>query len=189
MAIVWNRQYRPISVSETYANDPVSVRSIRDLADSINNYRCCVGNFKVIFEIFQGGFSSSITTHGDTEESVCLAFSPIFIPEIYDTLIIHIGHQRTDDTGNPRWRFRLLDRQFSRNSSNLFVYANYPVSPYCQWTSSSSTHTIDCKFITNIRHGGTSRPIYPILTVKNNGGEAKITTLDVTPIANFSRVI
>ena len=198
MAVVWNRQYRPISTSETNTNDPVSVRAIRDLADGINNYRYCVGNFKLIFEIFPYGGLSSRGAYGEGGgEIVVLAMAPIYIPSIYTALVVHIGHYvvTSGENGDPTaWRLRFIDVPYiKKNNVTLLdtsVYANHNMK-HCYWET-TTTHSIQTEVIEDIHFGGLGRPIYPILTASASltglstpfaaWSEAKITSIDVTPM-------
>jgi hypothetical protein len=98
MPYVYNyySQYRPVSTSETSAQDAVSVRAMKDMADSVNNCKAYVKRQKLLSYMFV----PAIDTVGDAVTRLLLPpLAPRFMPSGYNYMWIAFHAERTAGSG------------------------------------------------------------------------------------------
>lgn len=95
------RQYRPIADTMTCADDALSVRTLRDFADNLNNYFMFVGNHKTIGQICVPEWKSH---SGTTDERVIVPFAWRHVPDGHRRFALVLHHYRTDGSGSVTWR-------------------------------------------------------------------------------------
>jgi hypothetical protein len=97
MAVVKNKQYRPVSIYETRINDALSIKAIRDTADNINNYKNYVGIHPLVTDMF---VPAILGPSSSTTETVIMPPTPmIYLPDGYDTLQCYLRLKRTAGSG------------------------------------------------------------------------------------------
>ena len=188
--ITWDTQYNPVSTSETSTNDALSARALTDLTLAINNWNYCIGNFKVIMDVFtdEGGESQrlacSYSGGGDTsDEYLITQFAPIRRREIYDSFNFIVGHYRSAGAGTVTWKFYILQEAY--NAEDIYInLSSYTVNKSVSFTTSTDAHAISCVNITDVNFGDMNTPVYLILSgsASASGTIAKITTIDVKPM-------
>lgn len=103
MAVYTTRQYRPISVHETAANDPLSVRAVNDLADGVNNYLvyCSRVGINVLCANDDGPYWAS--WNSTSAQNVVKVFAPIWVPDGYQKYHWTVSSKLTG-AGSCVWR-------------------------------------------------------------------------------------
>ena len=184
MAVDYSEQYRPVSDEETAAEDGLSIRAVRDLEVSMNNYMRWVGLTKVIGQPCLPHWQSEDTA--DVAENLLVPpFPPFVVPDAADSLSVHIGCYQTATAGN-EVTFRLYATTSLYHEAGIvldtaaLVYGYTSESFVCNTAVGVANQTIV--------HGQlslpfTGQPVYLILTSQNTaGGErASITSIDCTP--------
>lgn len=95
-------QYRPVSEIETAADAGLSVRALRDIINSINNYGIYVANFKFGTQLCVPAWES---WDSDTDERVIAVFAPRHIPDGFNRITWGINaYQVTDTAETTDWK-------------------------------------------------------------------------------------
>jgi hypothetical protein len=179
MTVQWNRQYRPVATIEAATNDGLSVRAIRDLADSLNNYgrHFCS---KLISQLCIPPWMSkdaAIVT-----EQILAMWPPFLVPDGPSHLTTTMSHMRTAGAGNVTFRLYVSRIPYSGdvilNTALLSPSGNY-TSIICN----QGTWDIDVTQDLVIPHAWNEQRIcYLILTGQNTlGSRAQLGSIDVTP--------
>lgn len=200
------KQYRPISILETGAQNPLTVRYYRDMISNIINFKGHVCNHKVIQENWSEGNEMESWTSalgiGDTpdwdEELIRMVYAPRYVPDGYTRFIVHSMHLRTIGTGSTTWRLYFL-KQFNDmrdenlrygtwgtlNTNQWVVYepTHHPEARKVEWITNSNTMSLSVEIAKQtIRDRRTQMQF--VLTSQNDEQHMKsnLYSLDVTPI-------
>lgn len=185
MAATYTKQYRPISDRETATNDGLSIRTARDMADSLNNASRWSLVHKTISQICIPTWQSN--DQANTDEEVLMVFAPFPVPESANVLTSAIGHRLiVGPAGAGTVTVRLYCTTFLYVGDNIMDTTKL-VSSYTSmsFNSTSATHAINVDRTLTMpksiggAHGGLA---WLVLTAENAAGnQVEITTFDVTP--------
>jgi len=183
MAVVWTEQHRGISDRETDVEDGASVRAIRDMADSLNNWARWGMREKVISEICIPKWYSADSA--DTNENVLAVFAPRLIPHGFTKFSVTMGHERSVGAGVDTVVFALYASSQIYLGDEILDTAALSVD-YSRTliTNSSGTHAITVtQDLVIPAQANIASGIYFILTGENTiNTRACLTSIDVTPI-------
>lgn len=172
-------QYRSITNYETLADDPLSVRVLRDFASNINNYCRYVALFKVLGNPCIPAWESHDNT---TDERVIAIYAPRHVPQGYNYWTVAYGHYRSAGSGSTTWR---LYQSRSLYVADGIMDTDRLSSGYqsLSWTTNSAAHDIPAADRTMEIKRGDKGLCYFVLTAENSdtGTRSKLTTLDAWP--------
>jgi hypothetical protein len=182
MASHSDRQYQPVSNTETGTDDALSVRVYTEMADALNNAHFHSSCHKVRSAVCFPAWSS---WDAYTSEHVIAVFSPVSIPDGFSDLLWTIGHQRTSGAGSIVWS---LKSSAKRYTGTIEVFNGAYLSTDA-WTN-SITSTADAH---EVEHSTLNLPasliagggdVHMVLTAQNSNGSTRghITSLDVKPV-------
>lgn len=190
MTITYTSQYRPLSTSETAAEDGLSIRAVCDLELALNNYQRYQGLTKAIGQCCLPHWASEDTA--DTDENLLVPpFPPFVVPDAADSLSVSIGcYQSTTVGGKVTFRLYATTSLYQVSGivldATALVYGYTSVALECNTASGVANHIIVHGQLTNpktLQGTGHVPVVYLVMTSQNDaGGErASVTSIDVTP--------
>lgn len=180
MAAIYDRQYRPITNRESAVDDGCSVRAIRELADSINNYKAHVSGQKLISAIFpRDSFQSD---DNKSVERLIHSFAARWVPSGYNRLHWQIGGRQNQSATSCIWRLYCgtLLYKGPADFNTAFLGPIYTVDSL---TINSTTHNLYVSLRLNLIRNQQGF-VYLTLTAQNNnltaGNFSFLSTIDAT---------
>ena len=109
VAATLNTQYMPLTQSEASDDDAVSVRVIRDLAESINNFKAHFGTTLIncSWPVTSAGFSATNTDTDSTSEKVICHFAARVIGKSYNIINVSACGKMRNDPGSEEVYYKL----------------------------------------------------------------------------------
>ena len=181
MAGTRNRHYRPISARETGTNDGLSVRGIRDLTDSVNNYAWRAGMPKIIKSSWPSGVFLSPDSATVTQ-NVRQLWAPRLCPSGPTCIAILVGGKRILGAGNITVRICLSEYSYTGPEviDTAFLSTGYT------WDSIIINNNNPDIYDANVglpHAAANTRDCFFVLTMQNAvGSQAELTTVDIRPI-------
>jgi hypothetical protein len=179
MTATITNQYRPVAATETDVNRTLSVRTIRDLAESINNARYWVMNHKTHPCIFHPALNSP---DASATKEVTVVWAPTYIPSLYTHLRWYLSHELTLQDGAEETSWTLYASQKLYRGPLTFD-ADYLGLPYTssQIDDGSTSPGIGTGLLPIVRDA--RNLTYLTLTAQNEstGTKGTVYSMDATP--------
>jgi hypothetical protein len=181
MAIKYTDQYNPLTPYETAKDDALSVRAVRDMANSLNNAKRYALNHKVRSHISIPNLETPLIVGEESDEQILLMFAPVYVTDGFNNLSWILGCQRIGGTGAVRIAVYCQDQQYVGPRKYSLAYASPRVSSK-YYDCSSDTHVVTREMDFGlVADAARMAWIFVTSTSLDGSTRAKITTLDIIP--------
>lgn len=180
-AEVLYEQYRPLTTLETGKDDTMSVRAMRDMAESLNNAKNYAMNHKVRRHIAIPHLETPLVSGTETTEQIILMFAPVYVPDGFSLLRWQIGYYRSTGAGEVTFKVYCHARQYRgpRAINTSLLSDNYQ---YGESICGSDTHTIPAAISTKLSTDANRMAwILVTSTASDATTKAKLTGLEIIP--------
>lgn len=142
----YNRQYNPVSTSETQNNNAYSVRVLRDIQNGIDNFKYYIANYPLINDVYSTNIDGTkiqclFSEYPSVLEIINVIYPPKWCAAGYNQLVITANHGRLWGTGETTWKLYATDT-FTNIDIEIFDSSKYQKYDVCSWTTDSDTKSI-----------------------------------------------